>query len=143
MVEKSPLKETNFVVNLGIVFNKEGKVLIIKRKKPEITKTGKEFVWAFPGGRQEKGETREERVVKEVLLETGYKVRPIKEIHLRVHPDTHILVVYHLCELENEEPIAEIQEIDEIEEIKWVKPEELKNYFTTNIDPEVKKILGI
>ncbi len=101
MVEKSPLKETNFVVNLGIVFNKEGKVLVIKRKKSEITKTSKEFIWTFSDGRQEK-----ER-------------------------------------FKNEEPIAKIKEVDEIEEIKWVKPEELKNYFTTNIDPEVKKILGI
>ncbi len=143
MIEKSLSKEEKFVVNLGIVLNKEGKVLIVKRKKPELTKTGKEFVWAFPGGKQRKEESREERVVEEVLLETGYKVKPIKEIHLRVHPDTYVLIIYHLCELVNEEPIAEIQEKDEIEEAKWVKPEELKNYFTTDIDPEVKKVLGI
>jgi 8-oxo-dGTP diphosphatase len=132
---------TDFI-NLGIVLNKKGEVLIIKRRKKEITSKGKEFVWAFPGGKQEAGETREERVVKEVLLETGYNVKPIRQIHLRIHPDTLKMIAYFLCELENENQ-NEIVEKEEIEEVKWVKPEELKNYFTTDIDPEVKKILGI
>ncbi|MEM5855471.1 MAG: NUDIX domain-containing protein [Candidatus Aenigmatarchaeota archaeon] len=130
-------------VNIGVVLNKNGEVLIVKRKRKEVTSTGKEFVWSFPGGVQEINETREERVVKEVLLETGYKVKPIKQINLRIHPDTLVLIAYFLCKLESEEPIQEIEEKDEIEEVKWVKPEELKNYFTTDIDPEVKKILKI
>jgi hypothetical protein len=29
------------------------------------------------------------------------------------------------------------------EEIKWIKKEEIKNYFTTDIDPQVQKLLGI
>jgi 8-oxo-dGTP pyrophosphatase MutT (NUDIX family) len=131
-----------FVV-LGIVLNKNGEVMIVKRKIKETTLTGKELIWAFPGGRQEEGETREERVVKEILAETGYKVKPRQQIHLRVHPDVFKMMVYFLCDLEKEEPVEEIEEKDEIEEVRWVKPEELKNYFTTDIDPEVKKILGI
>ncbi len=132
----------NFVV-VGIVLNKKGEVLIIKRKKPEITETGKEFIWAFPGGKIEPNETREERVVKEILVETGYKVKPLRQIHLRIHPDSFVMIAYFLCELEQDEPVQEIEEVDEIEEVRWVKPEELKNYFTTDIDPEVKKILNI
>ena len=135
-------EKSDFIV-LGIVLNKKGEVLIVKRKKKEITLTGEELVWAFPGGRQEEGETREERVVKEVLVETGYKVKPIKQIHLRVHPDSFKMIAYFLCELEEEEQVQEIEEKDEIDEVRWVKPEELKNYFTTDIDPEVKKILAI
>jgi len=135
-------EKSDFIV-LGIVLNKKGEVLIVKRKKKEITLTGTELVWSFPGGRQEEGETREERVMKEVLVETGYKVKPIKQIHLRVHPDTLKMIAYFFCELEEEEPVQDIEEKDEIDEVRWVKPEELKNYFTTDIDPEVKKILGI
>ena len=134
-------KKPEFIV-LGIVLNKNGEVMIVKRKKKEITLTGKELVWVFPGGKQEKGETREERVVKEILDETGYKVKTIKQINLRVHPDVFKMVAYFLCQLE-EEPVCEILEKEEIEEVKWVKPEELKQYFTTDIDLEVKKILGI
>ena len=130
-------------VNLGIVLNRKGEVLIIKRRKKEITTSGEEFIWAFPGGRQMKGETREDRVVTEVLVETGYKVKPLRQIHLRVHPDTLVMVAYFLCELEKDEPVQDIEEKDEVEEVRWVKPEELKDYFTTDIDPEVKKILNI
>jgi ADP-ribose pyrophosphatase YjhB (NUDIX family) len=135
-------KKPEFIV-LGIVLNKNGEVMIVKRKKKETTLTGKELVWVFPGGKQEKEETREERVVKEILDETGYKVKPIKQISLRVHPDVFKMVAYFLCQLEEEEPVCEILEKEEIEEVKWVKPEELKQYFTTDIDLEVQKILGI
>jgi len=134
--------KSDFIV-LGVVINKKGEVLIVKRRKKETTLTGRELVWAFPGGKQKKGETREERVVKEVLSETGYKVKPIKQIHLRIHPDVFKMIAYFLCNLEKDEPVQEIEEKDEIEEIRWVRPEELKNYFTTDIDPEVKKILAI
>jgi mutator protein MutT len=139
----SQIKEqTDFIV-LGVVLNKEGKVMIVKRKKKEITLTKKELIWVFPGGRLEKGETREERVVKEVLDETGYKVKPLKLIHLRIHPETLKIIAYFLCELEEEDPVQEIKEKEEIEEVRWVNPEELKNYFNTEINSEVKKILKI
>jgi mutator protein MutT len=135
-------EQTDFIV-LGVVLNKEGRVMIVKRKKKEITLTKKELIWVFPGGKLEKGETREERVVKEVLDETGYKVKPLKLIHLRIHPETLKIIAYFLCELEEENPIQEIKEKEEIEEVRWVNPEELKNYFNTEIDSEVKKILKI
>jgi len=138
----NPEKKLEFIV-LGIVLNEKGEVMIVKRKKKETTMTGKELIWVFPGGRQEKEETREERVIKEVLAETGYKVKPIQQIHLRVHPDVLKMTAYFLCKLEKEEPTRDIEEKDEIEEVRWVKPEELKNYFTTDIDPEVKKVLGL
>jgi len=135
-------EQTDFIV-LGVVLNKEGKVMIVKRKKKEITLTKKELIWVFPGGKLEKSETREERVVKEVLDETGYKVKPLKLIHLRIHPETLKIIAYFLCELEEENPIQEIKEKEEIEEVRWINPEELKNYFNTEIDSEVKKILKI
>jgi mutator protein MutT len=131
------------VINLGIVINNKGEVLIIKRKVPEKGKSGKILVWAFPGGKQESGETRESAVEREVLMETGYKVKTVKQINIRIHPDTGALVVYHLCELLEENQIQPPSEPHEIEEIKWIKKEEIKNYFTTDIDPQVQKLLGI
>jgi 8-oxo-dGTP pyrophosphatase MutT (NUDIX family) len=135
-------KKPEFIV-LGIVLNKRGEVMIVKRKRKEKTLTGKELIWVFPGGKQEEGEMREDRVVKEILAETGYKVKPIQQIHLRIHPDVLKMTAYFLCELEKEKAVQEIEEKDEIEEVRWVEPKELKNYFTTDIDPEVKKVLGI
>ena len=131
------------VINLGIVINNKGEVLIIKRKMPEKGKSGKILVWAFPGGKQESGETRESTVEREVLMETGYKVKAVKQISIRIHPDTGALVIYHLCELLEENQIQPPSEPHEIEEIKWIKKEKIKNYFTTDIDPQVQKLLGI
>ena len=131
------------VINLGIVINNKGEVLIIKRKVPEKGKSGKILVWAFPGGKQESGETRESAVEREVLMETGYKVKAVKQINMRIHPDTGALVIYRLCELLEENQIQPPSEPHEIEEIKWIKKEEIKNYFTTDIDPQVQKLLGI
>lgn len=136
-------KEKSIFINIGIVTNKKGEVLIIKRKKPEVTKTGKNLIWVFPGGKQEEGETREESVEKEVLVETGYKVKAVGQIHLRLHPDSNLMMAYHQCKLEQEEPVQPIEEVDEVDEIKWVKPQDLPNYFTTDLDPEVKKFLKI
>jgi len=132
----------NFVV-VGVVKNKEGKILIVKRRKIEEGSDGSLLTWVFPGGRQKSGEKREEALIREILEETGYKIKPIRQISLRVHPQFLKIIVYYLCELENEKQIQNPQEDEEIEEIKWVYPNELKNYFTTDIDPNVMKELGI
>ena len=135
------------MIVLGVVLNKKGEVLIIKRRKPEFTTTGKVLLWAFPGGKQNPEMLNSEQAaieaVNEILRETGYKVKFLKEIHMRIHPDTFNMIAYFLCELEEDKPVQEIEEKYEVEEVRWVKPEELKNYFTTDIDPEVKKILNI
>jgi 8-oxo-dGTP pyrophosphatase MutT (NUDIX family) len=134
--------ENNFVI-VGIVKNKEGKVLIVKRRKIEKGSDGSLLTWVFPGGRQKPEEKREEALIREILEETGYKIKPIRQISLRIHPQFLKIIVYYLCELENEGQIQNPQEDEEIEEIKWVYPNELKNYFTTDIDPNVMKELGI
>lgn len=131
----------NFV-NLGIVQNKNSEVLIIKRKIIEEGIGGVKLTWAFPGGKQ-KNENREECVAREILSETGYKVKVIRQISLRVHPQITKILCYFLCDLIDENRIQEPEEEHEVEEIKWVKPEELKNYFTTDLDPNVAKELKI
>jgi len=138
-----PKKESNAFINLGVVLNNKGEVLIIKRKVIEKGSDGSILQWAFPGGRQRLDETREECVKREVLLETGYEIEPIKQISLRVHPQFLVIVAYHLCVLKSQEPVAKPSEPHEIEEISWIKPEKLKELVTTDIDPKVKQELGI
>ena len=75
--------------------------------------------------------------------ETGYDVECTKEISMRPHPQFDVFIVYHRCGLVNPEPIAEPKEPHEVAEIKWVKPEELKKLFTTDLDPKVAKDLGL
>lgn len=138
-----PDQESKSFINLGVVLNEKGEVLVVRRAVEETVKEGKILKWVFPGGRQRTGESRAECVTREVFAETGYKIKPLKEISLRVHPDLPILAVYHLCQLEEIQQIQPPSEPEEIAEVKWVKPEELKMLFTTTLDPKVAQELKI
>ncbi len=133
-------KEAKDFINLGIVLHKK-KALMIKRKKKETSKNGAVLLWAFPGGKQRYKETRQECVKREILDETGYDIEPIKQLDLCLHPQFPIMIVYHLCKLNKEKPIAKPIEQHEIAEIKWVKISEIKDLITTKLNPKVAKEL--
>ncbi len=141
--ENKAKKEFENFICLGIVKNAQGEVLMIKRKKEEEGKTGEKLTWAFPGGKIFEGETREECVIREVLDETGYRIKPVKLINLKVHPLFPVLVTYFLCELENEENGGKTRQPWEVEEVRWVKPEEIKKLITTPLDEKVALELGV
>jgi len=54
----------------AVVRDSKGRILVMKRREPKI--------WEFPGGGIEWGETPEEAVKREVLEETGLKIKGIK-----------------------------------------------------------------
>jgi len=137
------ISEAKDFINLGIIINSSGRVLMIRRKKPETGKNNSVLKWAFPGGKQRSDETREECVKREVLAETGYDIRPIKQISLRLHPQIPVMIVYHFCKLASQEPVAGPKESHEVAEIKWVEPEKIKDLITTSLNPGVAKELGI
>ena len=145
LVEKmkdSKEKESKTFINLGVVLNPKGEVLLIKRKKPEYGAKGAVLTWAFPGGKQKYEESRKEGAEREVLAETGYEVKAIKEISLRYHPEFPVVIVYHLCRTENSKQ-GKTSEPWEVEEIRWVKPEEIRSLITSNLDEKVAKELKI
>lgn len=140
---KQSSKEVKDFLNLGVVFNKKGEVLLIKRKKKEKGKGGVILEWAFPAGKQHIGESREECVRREVLAETGYEVVPFKQASMRFHPQFPVMIVYHLCRLASEKPVKKPIEKYEVSQIKWVKPKDLKKFITTDLDPNIAKELKI
>ncbi len=109
----------------------------------ETGSDGSILTWAFPGGRQKLKETRTKCVKREILAETGYDIESIKEISLRPHPHFDVFIVYHYCRLVEPKPIAKPSEPHEVAEIRWVKPEEIKKLFTTDIDSKVARELGL
>jgi len=139
----STSKEIKDFINLGIVINNKKEVLMICRKDKEAAKDGAVLEWCFPGGKQQLGENRRESVKRGVLAKTGYDVEPTKEISLRVHPQILVFIVYHLCKLNSEKPIAKPKEAYKVTEIKWVKKQEIKNLVTTNLDEKVSQELGL
>ena len=136
-------KEAKNFLNLGVVINDSGEVLLIRRVEREEGRDKSVLTWAFPGGKQRLKENREECIAREILDETGYSVKSVKEISMRFHPQFPVFVVYHFCKLVSPESVVEPREPHEIAEIKWVKPEEIKNLFTTDLDSEVKLELGL
>ncbi len=137
-------KEHKDFINLGIVLNQKGQVLMIKRKNPEKGKNEAILKWSFPGGAQCTGEERGECVERTVLSETGYKIKVSRQIDLVLeHSQFPVMIAYHLCETESSKPIAEPKETQKIAEIKWVNPEEIKELITTELNPKVAQELGL
>lgn len=139
---KEELKPKNEIV-LGVIKNKAGKIIILNRLWPEKSIDGSvKLTWAFPGGEIDEGETPEEALIREVRNETGLKVEVIKKISERIHPQFLVKISYFECEIipSSMRPIVDVHEV---ESTKWVEPLEIKNYFTTNMDPAVEKFLGL
>lgn len=120
-------------VVVGIV-NKEGKILMIKRRKQE-----ENLVWAFPGGKVEEGETKEQACIREVFEETGINVK-IKEIlGERVHPNTNVKITYFLCNYVSGQIM--ILDENEIIDIAYKNNEEFNRDVKTDVYPPVKKYI--
>ena len=136
-------EESKKFINLGVVINERGEVLMIRRAQLEKGKDGSALTWAFPGGKQRFKETREECVKREVLAETGYDTQSIKQIALDFHRQFPVMIVYHLCKLSSPEPVSDPSEPHEVAEIRWVKPAEIKSLITTILNPKVAAELGI
>ena len=137
------MEEATKFINLGIVLNGKGEVLMIRRVKPEEGLAGGILTWAFPGGKQRLTESRQECVRREILAETGYDIKHIKQISLRKHPQIEMWIAYHLCKITSEEPAEKPMEPHEVAEIRWVKPMGILSLITTDLDPGVRKELGL
>jgi ADP-ribose pyrophosphatase YjhB (NUDIX family) len=126
-----------YLVNvLGVIYNpKEKKILIGKRENDEYVP---ELGWCFPGGRPEYGEDLEEGLKREIEKKTGLKIESLGSIFSRV-PDENdkFILIYYLCEKTGGEGKAG----EKFTEIKWVKPEELEEYFKTSFDPRLKEYI--
>lgn len=116
-------------VVIGIV-DKDGKILMIKRAKKEG-----DLVWAFPGGKVEDGETKEQACIREVFEETGINIQIKQILGERIHPNTQAKLTYFLCDYVN----GEITILDETEilEIAYKSKEEFYRDVKTDIYPPV------
>ncbi len=126
-----------FLVNvLGIVYNpKTRKILIGLRKDDPYLK---KLSWCFPGGGPAYKKDLEFYLKQEIKNKTGLNVKVKKIVFAKTYPEKRkFLSIYYDCEKIGGKEKAKEKFI----QIKWIKPTEVKKYFTTSIHPELLRYL--
>ena len=108
-------------ISAGIITH-EGKVLIGQRKRGKA----QEFLWEFPGGKLEEGETLEECLRRELLEELDLNICVGKLFGTYLHDYSFGTIALNVFYADCPDP--EIQNVCEHEQVKWVCPAELKEY---------------
>ncbi|MEO7961123.1 MAG: NUDIX domain-containing protein [Ginsengibacter sp.] len=120
----------------GLIRNPVGDILLIFRRNK----------WDLPKGKLDKGETLEQCAIREVQEETGLiKIVIVSNLGVTYHTYTEygkeILKEsqWYMMAAHGDEHLVPQTEED-ITDIRWVKKEDLSNYFT-NTFPTIKSIL--
>lgn len=126
-----------FLVNiLGIVYNPKTKKILIGRREndPYI----KKLSWSFPGGMPAYKEELEHYLKHEIKIKTGVDVEIKKIVFAKTYPEKReFLSIYYHCEAVGGKEAAG----EKFVEVKWVKPTEVKKYFTTSLHPKLLEYL--
>lgn len=130
------MKQDKFLVNvLGIIYDaKTKRILIGKRMKDPYVRR---LSWVFPGGTPKKN-ALEASLKYEIKVKTNVDVEVRDLVFARIPPERKdFLLIYFLCEYKKGKAKAG----EKFVEAKWIKPMEVKRYFTTSIHPGLLKIL--
>lgn len=108
----------------AIIFNKEGKILVIRRGSKAKNEVG---LWGIPGGAVEFNESLEEAIKREVLEELGIKIKPLKILsmvnHIIKKEKQHWVTASFICQLKSGSP--EIKEKGKVDKIEWISFKDL------------------
>jgi 8-oxo-dGTP diphosphatase len=118
------------LVGVGAVVLKEGRVLLVRRGvDPNYG------LWAIPGGGLKVGETLREGAEREILEETGIRVRALEQIYTGdlVDRDAGGRVRFHyvVIDFAADYLSGEVNGSDDALEALWVSPEDLRGLSAT------------
>ncbi len=112
----------------GVILEKDGKILM-GRRHPDPDKADSAFrsagEWSLPGGKLEWGETFEDGAIREVLEETGIKIKntQVISVHNCKNQFAHFMTVGLLTHEWSGE--ARVMEPDEMTEWQWFSLKDL------------------
>lgn len=105
-------------------------------QRPEHKARG--LLWEFVGGKLEKGETKQEALVRECHEELDVTVK-VNDIYMQLvheYPDITVELTLFNAEIESGEP-----KMIEHNDIRWITPDEIQNYDFCPADVEILKKL--
>ncbi|MEP6960464.1 MAG: NUDIX hydrolase [Acidobacteriota bacterium] len=109
---------------------RRGPILVVQRAGSPL-----KGWWSLPGGLVETGETLEQAVQREVLEETGLRVKPLElyGVFQRIMPDAkgrpeyHYILVDYVCKIEG----GTLKAADDVARVEWVPVKRLRQYQMT------------
>jgi mutator protein MutT len=107
-------------VNVAIAVIKQDQAILIAWRRGSLPLPS---LWEFPGGKQERGETLEECLNREVREELNLAIR-IEHLYGKIeydYPDRAVTLYCYLCSLVDSPLLS-------TETVKWVLPEALSLY---------------
>lgn len=123
------------IVGVGGVVIRDSSVLLIRRGREPL-----KGEWSIPGGMLELGESLEDGVKREVLEETGLRVRPLEALMVfdRVQKNGervryHYVIVDYVCRPTG----GRLKSGSDVLDARWVKREDLPQYRVTPKAAEV------
>ncbi len=120
----------NIVQVVAALIWKDNKFMICQRP---ANKT-RAFQWEFVGGKAEKGETREEALIRECKEELDVTVK-VGDIFMEVdhqYPDINV----HLTLFNSEIAEGEVKMLEH-NDIKWITPDEIQNFTFCPADKDI------
>ena len=134
MTKIKPLQE----IGIGLVFNKNGELLIDKR----LESSSMGGMWEFPGGKKNPDESIEKTIERELKEELGIVVKVGAKLLSFEHAYSHkkLYFTVHICEWKSGEPKPLASQ-----KILWVVPDRLAEFpfpaANTKIISELQKHL--
>ena len=127
----------NPVLAVGAVVFKEQRVLLVKRGNPPA-----KGMWAIPGGSVKLGETLKQAAAREILEETGIRIKAGKPVYsfevIERDKTGTIRFHYYIVDLACEYEGGEIKPGDDAVDAQWIGEKDLNHF---QINPETRKLL--
>ena len=114
------------------IIQKNGRFLICQRAKGKRC----EFLWEFPGGKKEPGETIEQCIVRECQEELGVTLKPDRELTdiFYTYPDFTVHLHFFVAQIVS----GQLQR-KEHNAFAWITPNEINKYKFCPADEEMLK----